>query len=376
MLPLILSIESSCDDTSAAVMQGKLLLSNVVASQQVHKQYGGVVPELASRAHLQNIVPVVHQALAQAGVKKEDLNAVAFTRGPGLMGSLLVGTSFAKSFAQALGLPLIDVNHLQAHILANFIDEKDAENKHPEFPFLCLLVSGGNSQIVLVRSPRDMEIIGQTIDDAAGEAFDKCAKVMGFPYPGGPIIDRLAKVGNSKAFTLAKPQIKNLDYSFSGLKTSFLYLLRDKIKENPNFIEENKEDLCASLQHTVVSILMNKFAKAVKLHPEVKDIAIAGGVSANSGLRDEFTEFGQRRHLNVFIPRLAFTMDNAAMIGAAAYYKYLDKDFCSVDLPPFSIKISSGPFTIISVISSSSIKSCKISNFRKESNISFQRRIR
>lgn len=336
MLPLILSIESSCDDTSAAVMQGKLLLSNVVASQQVHKQYGGVVPELASRAHLQNIVPVVHQALAQAGVKKEDLNAVAFTRGPGLMGSLLVGTSFAKSFAQALSLPLIDVNHLQAHILANFIDEKDAENKHPEFPFLCLLVSGGNSQIVLVRSPRDMEIIGQTIDDAAGEAFDKCAKVMGFPYPGGPIIDRLAKVGNSKAFTLAKPQIKDLDYSFSGLKTSFLYLLRDKIKENPNFIEENKEDLCASLQHTVVSILMNKFAKAVKLHPEVKDIAIAGGVSANSGLRDEFTEFGLRRHLNVFIPRLAFTMDNAAMIGAAAYYKYLDKDFCSVDLPPFA----------------------------------------
>ena len=335
MLPLILSIESSCDDTSAAVMQGKLLLSNVVASQQVHKQYGGVVPELASRAHLQNIVPVVHQALAQAGVKKEDLNAVAFTRGPGLMGSLLVGTSFAKSFAQALGLPLIDVNHLQAHILANFIDEKDAENKHPEFPFLCLLVSGGNSQIVLVRSPRDMEIIGQTIDDAAGEAFDKCAKVMGLPYPGGPIIDRLAAEGDAEKFKFSKPHIPGLDYSFSGLKTSFLYTLRDALKENPDFIEQNRADLAASLQKTIIDILMDKFGKAIK-QTGIKTVAIGGGVSANSGVRQAVQVYCERRGIKAFIPKRPFTTDNAAMIAIAGYYKYLDKQFCDIALPPFA----------------------------------------
>ena len=256
---LILSIESSCDDTSAAVSEGRLLLSNVVASQKVHEQYGGVVPELASRAHQQNIVPVVHQALEQAGVKKEDLDAIAFTRGPGLMGSLLVGTSFAKGLASSLQIPLIDVNHLQAHILANFIEEKNVENRSPEFPFLCLLVSGGNSQIVLVESPSEMKIVGQTIDEAAGEAFDKCAKVMNLPYPGGPIIDRLAQQGNPKAFVFNKPRLEGFDYSFSGLKTSFLYLLRDEITKNPNFVEENQADLCASLQATIVDILMNKF---------------------------------------------------------------------------------------------------------------------
>ena len=336
MEPLILSIESSCDDTSAAIMQGTLLLSNVVASQKVHEQYGGVVPELASRAHQQNIVPVVYAALQNANIKKEDIDAIAFTRGPGLMGSLIVGTSFAKGLAQALNIPLIDVNHLQAHILANFIDEKDKENKHPEFPFLCLLVSGGNSQIVLVKSPREMSIIGQTIDDAAGEAFDKCAKVMGLPYPGGPVIDKLAQKGDKKAFKFARPSIKGLDYSFSGLKTSFLYTLRDKLKEDKDFIEKNKEDLCASLQYTVVSILMKKLAKAVELHPEIKDIAIAGGVSANSELRNEFNAFAQKHGLNSFIPRLAFTMDNAAMIGIAGYYKYIDKEFCGFELPPFA----------------------------------------
>ena len=356
----ILGIESSCDDTSAAVLRNEVLLSNVTASQAVHEAYGGVVPELASRAHQQNIVPVVSEAIKRAGITKEQLSAVAFTRGPGLMGSLLVGVNFAKGFARSLGIPLIDVNHLQGHVMAHFIktqpqplpDGRGAEpvsqvSDHPSctggdgggcppYPFLCLLVSGGNSQIVLVRAYNNMEVLGQTIDDAAGEAIDKCSKVMGLGYPGGPIIDRLARQGNPKAYTFSEPHIPGLDYSFSGLKTSFLYLLRDKIKENPNFIEENKEDLCASLQHTVVSILMKKFAKAVKMHPEVKDIAIAGGVSANSGLRNEFTDFGQRHKLNVFIPKLAFTMDNAAMIGAAAYYKYMNNEFCSVDLPPFA----------------------------------------
>lgn len=331
----ILAIESSCDDTSAAVVCNKRLLSNVVAGQKVHESYGGVVPELASRAHQQNIIPVVDEALKQAGVKKEQLQAVAFTRGPGLMGSLLVGTSFAKGFAQALNLPLIDVNHLQAHVMANFIEEPDVEKEYPRFPFLCLLVSGGNSQIILVKNSHEMELIGQTIDDAAGEAFDKCAKVIGLPYPGGPHVDKLAKQGNPTAFKFNKPHIDGFDYSFSGLKTSFLYLLRDQLKLNPNFIEENKADLCASLQYTIIDVLMDKFAKAVKQYG-VKEIALAGGVSANSGLRDAFLDYAKKYKCSVYIPKLAFTMDNAAMIGVTAYFKYLENDFCPVNLPPFA----------------------------------------
>lgn len=331
----LLSIESSCDDTSAAISKGKLLLSNVVASQKVHELYGGVVPELASRAHQQNIIPVVDQALKQAGVIKEQLDAVAFTRGPGLMGSLLVGTSFAKGFAQAMDLPLIDINHLQAHVMANFIEEQDVEPHSPNFPFLCLLVSGGNSQIILVKGPQDMQILGKTIDDAAGEAFDKCAKVMGLPYPGGPVIDRLAKQGNPKAFSFSKPNIAGFDYSFSGLKTSFLYTLRDKLKEDAEFIEKNKEDLCASLQQTVVDILMNKFEKAAKKY-DIPQIALGGGVSANSGLRNAFQDFAKKHNKECFIPKLSFTMDNAAMISAAAYYKFKANEFCNLSLPPFA----------------------------------------
>ena len=285
----ILGIESSCDDTSASVIRNGVLLSNVIASQSVHESYGGVVPELASRAHQQNIVPVVHEALKRAGVDKSELSAVAFTRGPGLLGSLLVGTSFAKSFAQSLNIPLVDVNHLQAHVLAHFIQEPDVEPVQPKFPFLCLLVSGGNSQIILVKGYTDMEVIGQTIDDAAGEAFDKCAKVMGLPYPGGPFIDKLAKEGNPLAFQFNKPHIAGYDYSFSGLKTSFLYFLRDQIKINLDFIEENKADLCASLQKTIIDILMKKLEQAAKdLH--VNQVAVAGGVSANSGLRNAFID--------------------------------------------------------------------------------------
>lgn len=331
----ILAIESSCDDTSAAVCCNKLLLSNVVAGQKVHEQYGGVVPELASRAHQQNIIPVVDLALKQAGIDKSQLNAIAFTRGPGLMGSLLVGTSFAKGFAQALDLPLIDVNHLQAHVMANFIEEAGVEKQYPNFPFLCLLVSGGNSQIILMKSPDEFQILGQTIDDAAGEAFDKCAKVMGLPYPGGPHVDKLAQQGNSLAFKFNKPHIEAYNYSFSGLKTSFLYLLRDNLKQNPNFIEENKADLCASLQKTIVDILMDKFDKAVKEYGVV-DIALAGGVSANSGLRNAFLAYADKMKKQAHIPRLAFTMDNAAMIGVSAYYKYLAGQFCAIDAPPFS----------------------------------------
>ncbi|HQC04229.1 MAG TPA: tRNA (adenosine(37)-N6)-threonylcarbamoyltransferase complex transferase subunit TsaD [Paludibacteraceae bacterium] len=330
----ILGIESSCDDTSAAVIQNGVLLSNVIANQSVHEMYGGVVPELASRAHQKNIIPVVSEALRRSGIDKSQLSAVAFTRGPGLMGSLLVGTSFAKSFAQALGIPIIDVNHLQAHILAHFIKEPDVEHKHPKFPFICLLVSGGNSQIVLVKSYNEMEIIGQTIDDAAGEAFDKCSKVMGLPYPGGPFVDKLAKQGNPMAFSFSKPHIAGYDYSFSGLKTSFLYFLRDKQAENPNFIVENKADLCASLQKTIIDILMDKLVKAVKVL-KVKEVALAGGVSANSGLRERMLTY-ERRGWNVYLPKPAFTTDNAAMVAITGYYKFLDKDFCSVDLPPFS----------------------------------------
>ena len=332
---IILGIESSCDDTSASVIRDGVMLSNVIAGQAIHASYGGVVPELASRAHQQNIIPVVHEALKRAGIDKKDLSGIAFTRGPGLLGSLLVGTSFAKGLAQALNIPLMDVNHLQAHVLAHFISEGKPDERQPEFPFLCLLVSGGNSQIVLVRAYNDMEVIGQTIDDAAGEAFDKCAKVMGLPYPGGPFIDKLAKDGNPLAFQFNKPHIAGYDYSFSGLKTSFLYFLRDQIKINPDFIEENKADLCASLQKTIIDILMKKLEQAAKdLH--VNQVAVAGGVSANSGLRNAFIDYGQRKKWQVFIPKFAFTTDNAAMVAITGYFKYKAGDFCDISLPPFS----------------------------------------
>ena len=331
----ILGIESSCDDTSAAVLCDGVLLSNVTAGQAVHEMYGGVVPELASRAHQQNIIPVVDAALKKAGVAREDISAVAFTRGPGLMGSLLVGTSFAKGFALGLDIPMIDVNHLQAHVLAHFVQEPDIEPHLPEFPFLCLLVSGGNSQIILVKSYKEMQVLGQTIDDAAGEAFDKCAKVMGLPYPGGPYVDKYAKLGDSKAFTFSKPHIKGFDYRFSGLKTSFLYTLRDAQKEDPNFVQNHLYDLCASLQKTVIDILMDKVHKAMK-ETGVKHLAVAGGVSANSGLRDAFVDYGRRHKVEVYIPKFSFTTDNAAMVAITGYYKYLDNDFCDVDLAPYA----------------------------------------
>ena len=332
---IILGIESSCDDTSAAVIKDGYLLSNVVSSQAVHEAYGGVVPELASRAHQQNIVPVVHEALKRAGVTKEELSAVAFTRGPGLMGSLLVGVSFAKGFARSLNIPLIDVNHLNGHVLSHFIKAEDEENRQPNFPFLCLLVSGGNSQIILVKAYNDMEILGQTIDDAAGEAIDKCSKVMGLGYPGGPIIDKLARQGNPKAFTFSKPHIPGLDYSFSGLKTSFLYSLRDWLKEDPDFIEHHKVDLAASLEATVVDILMDKLRKAAKEY-KIKEVAVAGGVSANNGLRNAFREHAEKYDWDIFIPKFSYTTDNAAMIAITGYFKYLDRDFCSIDLPAYS----------------------------------------
>jgi len=331
----ILGIESSCDDTSASIIQNEVMLSNVTANQDVHRAYGGVVPELASRAHQQNIIPVVHEAMQRAGIAREELSAIAFTRGPGLMGSLLVGTSFAKGFSQALQIPLVDVNHLQGHVLAHFIQEKEVAFNPPKFPFLCLLVSGGNSQIVLVKSHFEMEVIGQTIDDAAGEAFDKCAKVIGLPYPGGPVIDRLAKEGDANAFTLNKPHIEGYNYSFSGLKTSFLYLIRDQLKLNSQFIEERKNDLCASLQSTVVDILMQKLRKAAK-ELRINEVAVAGGVSANSALRNAFVEHGERLGWNVYIPKFAFTTDNAAMIAITGYYKYLRGEYCDVSLPPFA----------------------------------------
>jgi N6-L-threonylcarbamoyladenine synthase len=331
----ILGIESSCDDTSAAVLRDGFLLSNVIASQKVHEAYGGVVPELASRAHQQNIIPVVDHALKQAGIKKNELSAVAFTRGPGLMGSLLVGTSFAKGFSRSLQIPLVEVNHLQGHIMAHFIQVEGEESKRPNFPFLCLLVSGGNSQIVLVHSYNNMEILGQTIDDAAGEAFDKCAKVMGLPYPGGPVIDKLAKLGNPKAFSFSKPHVPNYDYSFSGLKTSFLYQLRDEVALNPNFVEERKEDLCASLQRTVVEILMDKFRKVCKA-TGIKEVALAGGVSANSGLRAAFEDHAKRYGWLTHIPKLSYTTDNAAMIAITGYYKFQEGIFASIDAAPFS----------------------------------------
>lgn len=343
---VILAIESSCDDTSAAVIRDGVLLSNVTASQRVHEEFGGVVPELASRAHQLNIVPVVDAALRRAGVDNKELSAIAFTRGPGLLGSLLVGTGFAKGLALSLGIPLVEVNHLQGHVLAHFVEPSEAlkaatpsmaniEIRHPKFPFLCLLVSGGNSQIVLVKAYNQMEIIGQTIDDAAGEAFDKCAKVMGLPYPGGPWIDKLAKEGNPQAYQFSKPHIQGYDYSFSGLKTSFLYFLRDQLKDTPDFIEQHKADLCASLQATVIDILMNKLKRAA-LDLDVRQVAVAGGVSANSGLRQAFINYGKRYHWAVFIPPFSFTTDNAAMVCQAGYFKYLDHDFCPIDAVPYA----------------------------------------
>ena len=337
---IILAIESSCDDTSAAVLCDGVLLSNTTASHGVHEEFGGVVPELASRAHQLNIVPVVDAALKRAGVTSDQLSAIAFTRGPGLLGSLLVGTSFAKGLALAHNIPLVEVNHLQAHILAHFIETKGERQEAkgdgvPKFPFLCLLVSGGNSQIVLVKDHYTMEIIGQTIDDAAGEAFDKCAKIMGLPYPGGPWIDRLSKEGNAEAFQFAKPNIPGYNYSFSGLKTSFLYFLRDHLKDNPNFIEENKADLCASLQKTIIDTLINKLKKAAK-DLKVTEIAVAGGVSANSGLRDALQDLGRRHRWKVHIPPFAYTTDNAAMVAQAGYYRYLKGDFCSLDAAPYA----------------------------------------
>ena len=330
----ILGIESSCDDTSAAIITDGLLRSNVIATQKVHEEYGGVVPELASRAHQQNIVPVIDAALKRAGVDKSELSAIAFTRGPGLLGSLLVGTSFAKGLSLGLRVPIVDVNHLHGHVLSHFVKQQP-DDVVPEFPFLCLLISGGNSQIILVKSYRDMEILGQTIDDAAGEAFDKCAKVMGLPYPGGPHIDRLAAEGNPDRFKFARPHIPGLDYSFSGLKTSFLYTLRDEVKKNPDFINENMADLAASLQATIIAILLDKLDKAVKL-TGVKTIAIGGGVSANSGVRNAIADYCERHHLTAFIPQRQFTTDNAAMVAIAGYYKYLDKDFCPYDAAPFA----------------------------------------
>ncbi|MDR3339798.1 MAG: tRNA (adenosine(37)-N6)-threonylcarbamoyltransferase complex transferase subunit TsaD [Candidatus Symbiothrix sp.] len=331
----ILGIESSCDDTSAAVIRNGLVLSNIIAGQKVHEAYGGVVPELASRAHQQNIIPVVDQALKQAGIAKKDLSAIAFTRGPGLLGSLLVGTSFAKGLSMALRIPMVEVNHLQAHVLAHFIKEYESDDRQPQFPFLCLLVSGGNSQIILVRHWNDMEVVGQTIDDAAGEAFDKCAKIMELPYPGGPAVDRLAKEGNPDAFKLNKPHIPDYNYSFSGLKTSFLYLIRDEIKNNPCFIEENKADLCAALQATIIDILMQKLRKAAK-DLNIKEVAVAGGVSANSGLRKAFEDHAEKYRWKIHIPAFSYTTDNAAMVAMSGYFKYMDKDFASMDCVPFA----------------------------------------
>jgi len=334
MSDIILGIESSCDDTSAAVVRDDVLLSNVIASQQVHENYGGVVPELASRAHIQNIVPVVSEAVRQASIELSDLSAVAFTRGPGLLGSLLVGTSFAKGLAIALNIPTIDVNHLHGHVLAQFV-RTDPKQKVPSFPFMCLLISGGNSQIIMVKSPYDMTILGRTIDDAAGEAFDKCAKVMGLPYPGGPHIDRLATLGNPLRFHFARPRIPGLDYSFSGLKTSFLYTLRDNLRTCPTFIEDNKADLAASLQYTIVEILLHKLDLAVKEHP-VKELAIGGGVSANSGVRTAVEKFCIERGITPWIPPRNLTTDNAAMVAIAGYFKYKKGDYATLDLPAYS----------------------------------------
>lgn len=331
----ILGIESSCDDTSAAVLRDGYLLSNTMASQEVHRQYGGVIPELASRAHQQNIVPVVSQALKTAGVTMDDVDAIAFTRGPGLLGSLLVGTSFAKGLSLATGKHIIEVNHLQGHILSHFVKIEGKENRSPEFPFLCLLVSGGHTQIVRVDSPLNFEILGHTIDDAVGEAFDKCAKHMGLGYPGGPVIDRLAKEGNPEAFRFAKPNIPGLDYSFSGIKTSLLYFLRDRLKEDPEFMEKHKEDICASFQKDLIDILLKKLIVAVK-QTGIRQVAISGGVSANSGLRNRIQEEGAKRGWTTFLPELRFTTDNAAMIAITGHFKYLEGLFTTLDIAPLS----------------------------------------
>ncbi|MDR2498860.1 MAG: tRNA (adenosine(37)-N6)-threonylcarbamoyltransferase complex transferase subunit TsaD [Tannerellaceae bacterium] len=336
MSTVILGIESSCDDTSAAVVSDGVLLSNVIAGQSVHEAYGGVVPELASRAHQQNIVPVVSEAIRRAGIERGNLSAVAFTRGPGLLGSLLVGVSFAKGLAASLEIPLIDVNHLHAHVLAHFIrTAEEVDRPQPRFPFLCLLVSGGNSQIIRVDSPFEMEIIGRTIDDAAGEAFDKCAKVMGLGYPGGPVVNRLAAEGNPSAFSFAKPNVAAYDYSFSGLKTSFLYTLRDRLALEPDFVERHKADLCASLQACIVEVLMRKLRKAAK-DLRIAEVALAGGVSANSALRESLRAHAQQFGWTIHIPPIQFTTDNAAMVAITGHYKYLRGDFCSMDVQPYA----------------------------------------
>ena len=335
MADIILGIESSCDDTSAAVIRDRVLLSNVLASQDVHRAYGGVVPELASRAHEQNIVPVVSEALSRAGIKASDLTAIAFTRGPGLLGSLLVGTSFAKALGLALDIPIVMVNHLQGHVLANFVRQEAVPVREPSFPYLCLLVSGGNSQIVKVNSPLDFEILGQTIDDAVGEAFDKCSKMMGLGYPGGPVIDRLAKQGDPNRFSFAKPHIPGLDYSFSGVKTSLLYFVRDEMAKDPEFMEKNKEDICASFQKTLIDILLDKLVKAAR-QTGIREITIGGGVSANSGLRQRISEEGESRGWNVYLPEFKFTTDNAAMIAIAGYFHYLAGERCPLDIAPVS----------------------------------------
>ena len=331
----ILGIESSCDDTSAAVLKNGVILSNVTASQDVHRAYGGVVPELASRAHQQNIVPVVDQAIKRAGITKEKLSAVAYTRGPGLMGSLLVGVNFAKGFARALNIPLLDVNHLQGHVLAHFIKESDDDASAPPLPFICLLVSGGNSQIVQVNAYNDIKVLGQTIDDAAGEAIDKCSKVMGLGYPGGPVIDKLARQGNPHAYQFAEPQVAGFDYSFSGLKTSFLYHLRDWVNEDPDFVEHHKNDLAASLEHTIVDILMKKLRLAVKA-TGITHVAVAGGVSANNGLRSAFHEHAQKYGWTIYIPKFSYTTDNAAMIAIVGQFKYAHQEFSTLNAPAFS----------------------------------------
>ena len=335
MSEIILGIESSCDDTSAAVIKDGYMLSNVLASQDVHKAYGGVIPELASRAHQVNIVPVVSEALKRAGVTMDDVDAIAFTRGPGLLGSLLVGTSFAKGLAMSLGKPLVEVNHLQGHILANFIKQYGQEERQPEFPYLCLLVSGGNSQIVRVNSPLEYEILGQTIDDAVGEAFDKCSKMMGLGYPGGPIVDRLAKEGDPLKFKFSKPHIPGFDYSFSGIKTSLLYFVRDQMAIDPEFMEKNKADICASFQKALIDILMDKLIKAAR-QTGIKEITLGGGVSANSGLRTRVEEEGKKRGWNVYLPEFKFTTDNAAMIAIAGYHHYLAGDRARLDVAPVS----------------------------------------
>lgn len=331
----ILGIESSCDDTSAAIIRDGVILSNVISSQKVHEQYGGVVPELASRAHQQNIIPTVDTAIKRAGITANDIDAVAFTRGPGLLGSLLVGTSFAKGFALGRNIPLIEVNHLQGHVLALFARSADDQQPLPQFPFICLLVSGGNSQLLVVRDYLDMQMMGTTIDDAAGEAFDKCAKIMELPYPGGPLIDKNAKLGNPDAIKFAKPNIEGYNYSFSGLKTSFLYHLRDQLKLNPNYVQDNMNDLCASLQSTIISILMGKLHKLVK-DTGIRHVGVAGGVSANSGLRQALIDYGQKHNIDIYIPKFEYTTDNAAMVAVAGYYKYLGKQFTTHDVAPLA----------------------------------------